>query len=297
MRFERVETEDGLRLDGARVDPATRSLGSPARWSAHAGFLFVHGTGSNFYHAGVLQRFAERVAENGGTAWRVNTRGHDGMSTIPGRNGAVLGGSAFENIADCRFDLRAWTTHAVRETQRPIVLVGHSMGAVKSIYYAAREQPAAVAAIIALSPPRFCHAHWQRHRQAEGFREAWTRATALVAEGNDDALISVTQPVPFVTTAASFVAKYGPHDEYDIVRLLPEVRCPVHLLVGSRSAAASPAFDGLVNELQRIQDRVPGLAVSTIEGANTGYAGKEDVAFDPSAAWLEVRLKIVLLNP
>ncbi|HTI52143.1 MAG TPA: hypothetical protein VL475_14370, partial [Planctomycetaceae bacterium] len=98
----RVTTSDGLSLDGALVSPeCSGTLPVDA-------FLLVHGTGSNFYAPGVLETFAQHAVKAGAAVLRVNTRGHDGISSIPGRGRSVKGGAAFEKIGDCVHDLHAW---------------------------------------------------------------------------------------------------------------------------------------------------------------------------------------------
>jgi hypothetical protein len=144
-----------------------------------------------------------------------------------------------------------------------------------------------VVAVIAINPPRFCHAMWMQHPAADAFRASWNEARARVDAGHGESFLNVAQPVPFVATAGGFVAKYGPSDEYDIVRVIPHVTCPALVLVGTRSAAASPAFDGLVETLEGISPRPANLTVQSVEGANTGYSGMEQVPFKRVIAWME----------
>ncbi|MCC7421594.1 MAG: alpha/beta fold hydrolase [Planctomycetaceae bacterium] len=286
--LQRVETADGCLLDGSyKPLSTTASDGLLSRaFGGEAEFLLVHGTGSNFYHPGVLETFADQACVSTGGVWRVNTRGHDGIVSIPGRNGSRPGGATHEVISECVEDLEAWTQRIASKGRR-VVLVGHSMGAVKSLYFAAVKKPPAVAAVVAINPPRFCHAVWMRHPRADAFRASWNEARGRVDSGQGGSFLSVTQPVPFVATASGFLAKYGPSDDYDIVRLVPRVICPVLILVGTRSAAASPAFEGLVETLSGLPGRPASCAVQSVEGANTGYAGMESVPFDRVVDWLK----------
>jgi pimeloyl-ACP methyl ester carboxylesterase len=286
-RLERVETSDGCFLAGsfhARRSAAPDGLLSRA-FVGEADFVLVHGTGSNFHHLGMLETFAAQASASTGDVWRINTRGHDGIVSIPGRRGSRRGGATHEVISECIEDLEAWTQRIASRGKR-VVLVGHSMGAVKSIYYAAKRNPAAVAAVVAINPPRFSHALWMQHPKADGFRASWNEARDLVATGRGNSFLSVTQPVPFVATADGFVAKYGPSDAYDIVRLLPRIECPVLVLVGTKSAADSPAFDGLVEALRGLPPSSSTLSVESVEGASTGYSGMEHVPFERFANWL-----------
>lgn len=286
-RLEQVETADGCLLAGsfhALRSAAPDGLLSRA-FGREADFVLVHGTGSNFHHPGVLGTFAAQASASTGDVWRINTRGHDGVVSIPGRRGSRRGGATYEVISECIEDLEAWTQRIASRGKR-VVLVGHSMGAVKSIYYAAKRNPAAVAAVVAINPPRFAHTLWMQHPKAEAFRASWNEARHLVATGRGNSFLCVTQPVPFVATASGFLAKYGPSDDYDIVRLLPRVECPVLVLVGTRSAADSPAFDGLVETLRGLSSWPSAHSVESVEGASTGYSGMEHVPFERVASWL-----------
>ncbi len=285
ISLERVETEDGLWLDGAWWQPEAGIAERLPAGLRETAFLLVHGTGSNFYHPGVLERFARGAVSLGMAAWRVNTRGHDGMASIPGRRGSVPGGATFEQIEEAPLDLNAWIERVSRDASR-VILVGHSMGAVKSLAFAARETPSALAGVIALSPPRFCHDLWMTHPRAAAFRESWQQASELVPAGRGDEFLPVKQPVPFLATAAGFLAKYGPGDRFDVVRTAPSVACPALVMIGTRSAESSPAFDGLAEQLSRIAEQRSSLTVVSVSGADTGYHGHEETAFQIAWEWL-----------
>ena len=275
----RVETEDGLFLDGSR------RAGHPVADRNPVAFLLVHGTGSNFYHPGLLENLAEALSATGHPVWRINTRGHDGICSIPSRKGSVRGGATFEKIADAARDLRAWLRHVEGDSNRKAVLLGHSMGAVKSLLYASQNEDPTLLGVVALSPPRFCHALWMQHPQADAFQDAWARASALVQQGDPDAFLNVGQPTPFVATAAGFLEKYGPHDDYDYLPRLGAIRVPTLIAIGTQSAATSPAFEGAVEAIENLADRPPHVVVRSINGANLNYSGMEVAVVKLMTSW------------
>jgi pimeloyl-ACP methyl ester carboxylesterase len=277
----RVSTSDGRLLDGALRTPSGPK--SPLPIDA---CLLIHGTGSNFTAPGLLEAFAAQAHMAGIAALRVNTRGHDLMARIPMERGSVLGGAAYENIADCRHDVAAWLGLLAERGYRKIAVVGHSMGGVKAIYTLSRQPSEGVACVVAISPPRFNHAHFQRHKLASQFREDYRRADALVSRGEGEVLLQVRQPMQLVMPASGFVAKYGPHDEYDIVKLLPHVQCPTLVLIGTESAQNVAAFDGLQAELERIAAGRRGLTVVPVEGADISYQGHIGAPFEHMVDWL-----------
>lgn len=278
----RTVTQDGLFLDGAFYRPSEHAAnGRPVD-----AMLLVHGTGSNFYAPGLLDAFALQAVTAGLPTLRINTRGHDGVASIPGEQGSRLGGAAYETISECRFDLTAWLDWLGDQGFSRVGLVGHSMGAVKAIYAMAQTPHAAVRCLIALSPPRFCHERLLSHSPDGTFATDYRRAEQLVADDRADELIQVRQPLPHLATAAGFIAKYGPHDEYDVLRHLPKLAIPTLVVIGTESAATSAAFAGLPEDLEQLAERHAQLTVSIVQGANTGYSTCPQLPFDLTAEWM-----------
>ena len=278
----RTRTSDGLYLCGQLMLPGD-AVQSALPVDA---FLLVHGTASNFYARGVLETFAEQAVAAGAAVLRVNTRGHDQMAAIPCERGSVAGGAAYECIAECCFDLTAWLDLLVARGFSRIALVGHSMGAVKAIFSQARATHQSVRCVIGISPPRYSHERLTFGNGGEEFGEDFRRACQLVDDGRGSELISVRYPLPLMLTADGFLAKYGPHDDYDIVRHLPDVAWPTLIVLGTGSVAASSAFAGLPEEIERLSAEHSPLALQLVEGANTVYSTCEEVPFVRAAAWL-----------
>ena len=281
MELIRTKTADGVLLDGSlfRSSATSESSGGPVVW------LLVHGTGSNFYSSGVLHSFAEQLVHRGCSVARINTRGHDIISALPGGRTPLSGGAAFESIADCVHDLRAWVDELIRRDFQRIVLVGHSMGGVKAIYSQAHDPHPNVMAVVGISPPRFCHAEWQSSPQATAFRDHFRRATDFVASGRGGELMLVQQPLPLWLTADGFLAKYGPQDDYDFVPLLPRLTCPTLLIVGTASVESSPAFESVPNAVRQLQASHRHLHLRLVPGANTGYSGHLDAPGHLASEW------------
>ena len=276
----RANTADGVLLDGSLQRPA----GVDSK-SQNTAWLLIHGTGSNFYSSGVLHAFAEQHVQGGCSVARINTRGHDIISALPGGRLPLSGGAAFESIADCVHDLRAWVDELVRRDYQQVVLVGHSMGGVKAIYSQAHDPHPKVVAVVGVSPPRFCHAEWQSSPQATPFRDHFRHATDLVESGRGGELMLVQQPLPLWLTAAGFLAKYGPHDDYDFVPLLPLLTCPTLLIVGTASVESSPAFESVPDAVRQLQTSHRHLHLQLVPGANTGYSRHLDAPARLASEW------------
>jgi pimeloyl-ACP methyl ester carboxylesterase len=258
-------TTDGVRLDGTFQAPA----GSPA--PGVGAFCLVHGTGGNFYSSALFDDLARRLLERGHAVLRVNTRGHDGVSTAQTLRGGKRQGAAYEAVDDCRHDITAWVEWLQRRTGPRVGLVGHSMGAVKCLYTLARAPSLGVACILALSPPRLSYEAFCSGPQASSFLQVYALADQYVQLGQPSTLMEVNLPLPMVITAAGYLEKYGPDERFNFLRFLAGVPCPTFIVLGSDEVEQNPAFRGLPEALAKMTGRLPGLRVETVPGADHFY--------------------------
>jgi dienelactone hydrolase len=257
-----VTTRDGFRLDGAY-----QAASGPSALSVDA-LCFVHGTGGNFYASSLFDALAERLHSLGCGVLRVNTRGHDGISTASTDRGGRRQGAAYEIADECRHDLRAWLDWLRRQAGPRVGLLGHSFGAVKALYALVHEPDQACVSVVALSPPRLSYAAFCESAQAEKFLDTFHRAEALVQQGQPAALMEVTLPLPYAISAAGYVEKYGPDERYNFLRFVGQVPCPVLLTFGGQEVASNLAFQGVPEAVQGRR-----LTVETVAGGDHFYSG------------------------
>ncbi|MDB5390502.1 MAG: hypothetical protein JWM11_6148 [Planctomycetaceae bacterium] len=282
MELVRVTTSDGLWLDGTLALPDSKVSPSEPIEAC----ILVHGTGSNFYAPGVLETFSRQARTAGLAVLRINTRGHDGISSIAGERKAIRGGATYEHVADCRLDLQAWIEFLQNRGYSRLGLCGHSMGGVKSAFTLAHDPHPSVKVLVLISSPRFHHQTMFGHPAAAAFRADYETACLDVLHGRNEELIPVTQPMPFLATAAGFLDKYGPADHYDLVRWLPVAPCPVLYVLGTQSPGQSIGFTGLPETLATLATQYQHIRVSLVEGANTNYSGMDHIPFERTWTWL-----------
>jgi pimeloyl-ACP methyl ester carboxylesterase len=281
-----TRTDDGLRLDGAwrpaaKVDPAVQ---------VNTALLWLHGAGSNFYGSSLWEALNPTLVDLGLSLLSVNTRGHDLMTTLAAPEGARRGGAAYEVVDDCRLDIRAWLDFLRARGYHRIVVAGHSLGALKSIYSLAHETPADVAALIAISPPRLSYEAFSTGPRSADFLHDAQLAQSLVDAGKGHELLSITFPIPLVVAAYAHVDKYGPAERYDLLKWLPGVACPTLITFGSRELAASPGFIGLADRVEAIDPAREKLAVEVIAGGDHFYAATRPELSGRVQRWLKRRL-------
>lgn len=256
-------TRDGLRLDGYYHPPQSPTFPLDA-------VVCVHGTGGNFYSSTLFDAIAEKLLALGTGVLRVNTRGHDLMSTAATPRGGQRLGAAYEVLDDCRHDLAAWIAWLQHQNVSRIGLIGHSSGALKCLYSQAHEPNAAVACLIALSPPRLSYSWFAQSEKANEFLHLCQQAQALISAGEPHALLDVKFPLPFVLTAAGYVEKYGPDERYNYLRFIDRLTCPTLVTFGEIEAALNVAFRGGADAIAQV---APQLRVETIAGADHFYSG------------------------
>ncbi len=274
-----VSTADGVTLHGLLQEPK-RPRGA---------VLMMHGNSSSFYQP-FFAYFAEQMVARGWTTLRANNRGHDVVSRgdAPGSASPRYLGAAFERVDECRYDWSAWLDYLAQGDRAPLVVWGHSLGAVKTAYYLARSDDRRVAAAVLASPPRLAHSLLTAHTaHAEAIRRQLEEARLLVASGRPDALVSVTLPTPFLCSAATYLDKYGPEEPYDVVRLLDQVEIPVLVLTGEREVAQDLPFIGLPAAIEELRRRRPRLAHVSIPDADHHYTGRQPFALSRVMEWLE----------
>jgi pimeloyl-ACP methyl ester carboxylesterase len=276
----RTTTRDGVRLDGMfQAAPSAPAVALDA-------VCLVHGTGGNFYSSTLFDALGERLLALGIGVLRVNTRGHDGISTALTAKGGRRQGAAYETADECRHDLAAWLEWLRGRTGPRVALLGHSLGAVKALYAAAHDPGVGPAGVIAVSPPRLSYATFCARPNGPQFLDTFTEAERLVRAGTPMALLEVKLPLPYVITAAGYVEKYGPDERYNYLRFAGGLACPALVTLGEVEVANNMAFAGTPEELARLAARRPLLRAEVIPGADHFYTGVSEALAGRVEAWL-----------
>ncbi len=284
MELVQVTTADGLRLDGslrpADVQPAESNIAS--RPGAIDAWILLHGTGSNFYSSRLLSALEQRCARQAAVL-RVNTRGHD-LVAAGGTPAKRWLGAAFERVDEAPLDLAAWVEFCRQRGYERIGLLGHSLGAVKAIYWLSEVPAAPVAALVAASPPRLSHAHYAASEKAEEFLATYHRAQEHVAAGRPDQLMLVKFPLPYWVSAAAYVDRYGPGEQYNVLRRIERLRVPTLFTYGSRELQVDVAFRGMPEEIEKLPAVAP-RQVAVIAGGDHSYTTVELSLADRIELW------------
>lgn len=277
----RTITADGLRLDGALLAPTGETGQVP-----FDAVICLHGVGSSFYSTNLMEKIAPDLQSLGLQVLWANTRGHDLVYTAYVNTRAKRQGAAYEIVDEGRIDIAAWAKFLSERGWSRIVLFGHSLGAIKSVYTLSHETLPEIRALVAASPPRLSYAAFMA-AGARGFAEAMHRAEELVAAGQSEELIEVSFPYPLLIAAGAYVDKYGRAERYNMFRFADRLPCPTLFVYGEEELQTGGiAFAGLPAALAELRRPDQTLDVATIPGANHMYAGVQEKLAEVVCQWL-----------
>lgn len=277
----RVSTRDGVRLDGG-LSVGDNTDGKLPIDAA----LLLHGTGANFYASSLLTDLAERFQAAGVATLLANTRGRDLAYLAQTPAGAVRLGAAYELVADCLHDIAAWYDCLQARGYQRIVLVGHSLGAIKGVYALSQAEPPPFACLCAISPARLSCSYFLQSPRAEEFRDTLKEAQRLVAAGHGGQLMDVQFPLPYLVTAAGYLDKYGPDERYNVLQHVPNLRLPSLFTFGTQEVAENVTFRGLPEDIAAATNDLPHLRTALVAGADHVYSGARAELFARIKSWL-----------
>ncbi len=274
-------TEDRVRLHGFRIDA------DGDRPPLADAAVIVHGLAGNFYSSPLLLEIAARLAGTGMEVVIGNTRGHDFLNWTLRAGRTQTGGAAVEDVDECRHDIRGWVNHLVRMGHKKILLVGHSLGAIKCLYAQAWAAAPEVVGIVAASPTRLNADQFLASPSAGIFQATLDQARTLLEAGEGHRLIQVEFPFPTWMSAQAYLKKYGRDNQFDWFGYIDRIEVPAGILFGERELSENPAFDGLESQLQKIAALHPRITAMVIPEADHFYIGKMDSLCAQIELWLD----------
>lgn len=278
-------TADYLRLHGLFCASDKRPMISAAMGSLDSAVL-IHGLGGNFYSSRLLLHFAETLINLGVSVVLINTRGHEMINSLTwgGRSQSV--GAAFENVDHCRFDLNAWVDFLIERGYDNVLLFGHSLGAIKSLYAQAYAPHPKVKTIVGLSATRLSYSQLIDRANGDLFRQTIERCEKLIADNRENDPIHVPFPFPTWMTPQCYLDKYGPAEKFNWMRFIDKVTIPTLLMFGAKELSDDSAFAGVSEELEQLKLGWNSLTIETIADADHFYTSKFAEADDVIMRWL-----------
>ncbi|GIE78087.1 hypothetical protein Aph02nite_40370 [Actinoplanes philippinensis] len=232
--------------------------------------LHIHGTWGNFYGNPFINPLASAYAELGYSFATVNVPGHDETA-------------ANERMDDFPPALAEWAR--LLNPQGPLILQGHSLGAIKIAYaHQQKKLPPEVRAFVLLAPFDVVQFYSGPVGGVAGLNE-------LIHDLADDDNVprSVFDMWPItVGTIRSATTQSGAWDQFptrddSAGSFVAENSLPMLVLVGGDDFAASPSPEAVINSFSAS----PAVTARVVPGAPHNFAGAEDAVVRHLKNWLE----------
>jgi len=278
-------TSDFVRLHGFYRE-SNATLVTNTETGAITAAILTHGLGGNFYSSRLLLHLAKVLESIGIHVVIANTRGHDmiNSSTWAGKTRSV--GAAFEDVADSKMDIGAWADFLVKRGHTNIAAVGHSLGAIKSIYSQAFAAHPNIKNIIALSATRLSYAKLSDSPRGELFRETIKKCESLIALNKGQEPIQVPFPFPTWMCPQGYLDKYGPGGSFNWLDFIDRIEIPTLMLFGEKELNDNVAFEGLRDDLELLKSGWNPLAIHEIEDADHFYTSRFSEVGENIVRWL-----------
>jgi pimeloyl-ACP methyl ester carboxylesterase len=267
-----ARSRDGFLLEGLLIAPAERT-GRPLVW--------IHGVYAAFYAPPGLE-VCRALAQLGVTCVLGNTRGHNVGAWMRNADGrVVLGGGAWESLADAPHDIAGWIDFT-RGLDEGVVLAGHSLGARKATLYVANEHDARVSGLVIASPTA---------RATSIDAPSERRAKELTAQGTPNELLPLESG--WAASASNYLERFGPGSVGQAFAsmgqskpLLAGASVPVLALIGGKERATNEDARAELDLLRTRASSSPAFTAHVVTGADHLYAGTEQDVAAHISTWM-----------
>ena len=136
-------TSDNLLLQGTYFDSNNKDIC----------ILFIHGQAQSIIDNKFIYLIAKTLSNNNISFLYGHNRGYSYINCMTKKDGTLEKvGSAFEMFEDCIKDISVWVKKIKELGYKKIVLMGHSLGCNKALYYLSKTKES-IDGVIFLSPP------------------------------------------------------------------------------------------------------------------------------------------------
>lgn len=293
--IEYLWTQDNLRLMGVHYPGSDTCV------------LEVHGMSGNFienYYAHVL---GEKLASAGYGFIYGHNRGYCHMNNIPTKPvkpenngfGSTRLGAMYEQFEDCPKDISAWIAKAKELGYKKIILLGHSLGCNKVVYYLHNHPDPDIVGVILASPPDMVGLV-ELERYQPDHQELLGEARELVKSGKPRQLLSGgIWDGEYTLSAQTYLSLFeqdGPADNLPVNRnpeTFDQLATITQPIIGIMGEHDDIEIRDLHEDIELIKSKATSckdFEIKFISGANHDYQNCEDEFAEAVVNWLNHRV-------
>lgn len=285
--FHRIYTEDKIELHGLLYKPDNETKTVVAQ---------VHGMGGNFYQDNFFDALAKILPKNNIAFSPFNNRGNGLITTFKKFNrdiDYIRFGTARERFKDSIIDIKAHLEFLENQGFTNIHLCGHSLGAVKVVYYQAKIRDKHVRSLILLSPPDL--PGLVRDYYKEKFGEIVTIAEKMKKEDMGDELMPIEVWNEYPITANTFLNLFGDDSEAAIFnfynqekgfQILSKVACPIFTVMGRKDDVLVIPIEEIMRIIKAKAKSSPRCEYKILGDATHDYRGYEQQIAETVLDWV-----------
>jgi len=246
--------------------------------------LFVPGMAGNFIENKFIQVLGEECEKNGIAFLCGHNQGSFQICDLPYSNNecektSVRRGAAFEMFDDCIADISAYVDYITKCGFSNIVLIGHSLGANKVIYYLSKNNKKTINKYVLLSPQDIT----LLLETDENYKELYSEAREKVANGSPDKFLSEFFGGWCAMSAKRYVDLYENQNARNLpivsgvgsFKQLKSIQKPLLVIAGSEDDIYPSNISTLLEQQTIEADNQKLSTWKIIDGANHTYDDKE----------------------
>jgi pimeloyl-ACP methyl ester carboxylesterase len=252
-------------------------------------YVWIHGLSSSMWSRhGIIERLVKDAA-----VLAFSNRGHDVVSRITKGKKTLMAGGGAEIFTDCVDDIDGAVRCAQSHGAREIVLVGHSTGCQKSVYWAYKRRSKGIHGMVLLAPLSDWASANAMKEERPLLKDATQKARALMKAGKPHGFLPDGvwhHPI----TAQRFLSLYTPEsveqsifpyfNELRHAKIFTSVTAPVlALFAGKDEYGDRPAKK--IEAWFQAHPPKGGLTSAVVRGVDHGFKGAEQNVAQNIANW------------
>ena len=201
-------------------------------------------------------------------------------------------GSAFERLEESVLDVAAWLDWLKRSGYGPVTLVGHSLGAFKSLFCLKtfshsenyREHWEQIDRLVVVSPPSLTQTGFANSERQEEYLKTIQHCHEMIEADQDQSTFWATYPFPMLLSPGCYLNKYASGEDFAFLNWLETLDKPVYWIFGG---AELETHDVLSTSVGKLQEHLPDRhQLDIVNGADHFFTGYTRQVCQMAVDWL-----------